>query len=427
MNKEKYGEVETPVCFVEEMLDILPSGLYKDGTKKWLDPGAGKGVFSLSLLRRNINRENLYLVECNPKNIDILKDNLKGCKIIEGDFLKWEIPMQFDVIVGNPPFNSGGLKKVPTNRKRKKKEDGRTIWHLFVRKAISILKPGGYLVMIIPSIWMRPVLHNTSRDKERNGMHEYLRQYDLSNIHCFTNTETNRIFSGQAQTPTCYFMLRKRPARATISLYDKSIERKILFPNRKGALPVYSASIIKKLDKYVKKVGCVEVKKTNMPPRMTSISTKYGGLTPHKNIRTCLLDGNTPCIEVEYSNKELAYSGQAKVIMAHKMYGFPFMDKLGEYGISNRDNYVILDDLEVWYDFLSTKTARYIFESARYRMKYLEREAFGFIPNVVKLEDFPLKNITDETIADYFGFSEKERFVISLCREYKSSTLNKEH
>jgi len=49
----------------------------------------------------------------------------------------------------------------------------------------------------------------------------------------------------------------------------------------------------------------------------------------------------------------------------------------------------------------------------------LEREAFGFIPDVVKLEGFPLKNITDETIADYFGFDEEEREAISKGREYK--------
>jgi len=369
MSKEKYGEVITPESLVERMLDIIPKEMFEKKESKWLDPGAGKGIFSLSLLKRNIKPHNLYLVEYNPKNIDILKDTLKGCKIIEEDFLKWDIPIQFDVIVGNPPFNSGGLKKVPTNRVRKKREDGRTMWHLFVRKAISILKPGGYLVMIIPSIWMRPVTHNTSRDKERNGMHEYLRQYELSQIHCFTNTETNRIFSGQAQTPTCYFLLRKSQPKSTISLYDKSLGCQILFPNRVGALPVHSASIIKKLDPYVKKVGCVKVKKTNMPPRMTSISTKCGGSTPYKNIRTCILDNNTPCIEVEYSNRELAHNGQKKVVLAHKMYGFPYMDKEGEYGISNRDNYVIMEDLEAWIAFLSTKTARYIFESARYRMK----------------------------------------------------------
>ena len=42
-----------------------------------------------------------------------------------------------------------------------------------------------------------------------------------------------------------------------------------------------------------------------------------------------------------------------------------------------------------------------MFEATRYRMKYLERYAFEFIPDITKLEDFP-EEITDETIANYF-------------------------
>ena len=61
------------------------------------------------------------------------------------------------------------------------------------------------------------------------------------------------------------------------------------------------------------------------------------------------------------------------------MYGFPYFDRTGEYGISNRDNYVIInsdytdDDFIKLRDFLSTKTALYLFETTRYRMKYLEK------------------------------------------------------
>ena len=96
--------------------------------------------------------------------------------------------------------------------------------------------------------------------------------------------------------------------------------------------------------------------------------------------------------------------------MAHKMYGFPYIDTEG-LGISNRDNYVILNkdlkELNILRDFFATKTALYLFETTRYRMKYLEKYIFELIPDVTKLPDFPTI-INDETIAEYFEFDKKE-------------------
>ena len=98
--------------------------------------------------------------------------------------------------------------------------------------------------------------------------------------------------------------------------------------------------------------------------------------------------------------------------MAHGMYGFPFLDSKGLYGISNRDKYIIMDksvdDLIRLKKFLSTKLALYIFECFKYRMKYLEKYAFEMIPDITKLEDFP-EEISDKSIIDYFKFTEYEK------------------
>jgi hypothetical protein len=94
------------------------------------------------------------------------------------------------------------------------------------------------------------------------------------------------------------------------------------------------------------------------------------------------------------------------------MYGFPYFDEFGTFGISNRDNYVICnrtkEDIEIMKAFFSTKTALYLFESTRYRMKYLEKYAFELIPDITQFADFP-NTIDDDTIADYFGFDKLER------------------
>ena len=68
---------------------------------------------------------------------------------------------------------------------------------------------------------------------------------------------------------------------------------------------------------------------------------------------------------------------------------FPYYDVSGIYGISNRDNYVILnkipEDFVKLQQFFSTKFALYIFEATRYRMKYLEKYIFLLLPDVSKI------------------------------------------
>ena len=41
-------------------------------------------------------------------------------------------------------------------------------------------------------------------------------------------------------------------------------------------------------------------------------------------------------------------------------------------------------------------------------MKYLEKYIFQLLPDITKLSDFP-HDITDDSIADYFGYTLEER------------------
>jgi hypothetical protein len=50
-------------------------------------------------------------------------------------------------------------------------------------------------------------------------------------------------------------------------------------------------------------------------------------------------------------------------------------------------------------------------------MKYLERYAFEFIPDITNIPDFP-EIINDETISTYFGFDEEDKKIIKNRRSY---------
>ena len=108
------------------------------------------------------------------------------------------------------------------------------------------------------------------------------------------------------------------------------------------------------------------------------------------------------------------------------MYGFPFLDLSGVFGISNRDNYVIYNkskqDLMKLHQFLSTNFIITLFEATRYRMKYLERYIFELLPDITKLNDFP-EDINDKSLCDYFKLNKMERNLINTFNKKKYLTF----
>lgn len=434
-NKRMYGEVKTNFNIIETyFLNMLPQELFKNKNLRWLDPGSGTGNFSISIFKRlmfsledefnNLNeRKNhiienmLYMVEINSENCEILKKIFgEKANIYNSDYLSFYNENKFDVIIGNPPFNSNGFKKVPTNTQVSKLKDGNTIWIEFIRHSFDLLRENGYMSMIIPAIWMKP-------DKAK--VYDLLTSYKILKMKSFTNTQTNRIFNGEAQTPTTIFVLQNIKTDNIINIYDEKDKIIEYHLKKDNPLPIIGISVINKLKRYVEQVGYIDVKKTNLPPKHVHIFEKRKNDSDYQNITTCILNKNEPTIIYNYSFSPCPYYKKSKLVLAHGMYGFPFLDSEGLYGISNRDKYVIMDksvkDLIRLKKFLSTKLALYIFECFKYRMKYLEKYAFEMIPDITKLEDFP-KEISDESIIDYFKFTEYEKENITNLHK-KSYTI----
>ena len=62
--------------------------------------------------------------------------------------------------------------------------------------------------------------------------------------------------------------------------------------------------------------------------------------------------------QINWSDRPCIGYSRVKIILGHKMYGYPLLDLNGEYGISNRDNYIITEynvkELQIIEKFLST-------------------------------------------------------------------------
>jgi len=127
------SDVITPPKVIQSQLDSLPT---LGG--KVLIPGAGIGSYVTALIDRNVKPENIYAIELSPAYFDLgagLFSRL-GVNYIHANFLTWEPEMQFDVIVGNPPFQNGGNSSYYT---------------LFFKKIQSLIAKDGYFSLISPS------------------------------------------------------------------------------------------------------------------------------------------------------------------------------------------------------------------------------------------------------------------------------------
>tara|TARA_B100001094_G_C18193538_1_gene808947 strand:+ start:634 stop:1875 length:1242 start_codon:yes stop_codon:yes gene_type:complete len=403
-NKEMYGEVTTPPILINELFDMLDNEIFSRKNIKWLDPCAGSGVFFKELFKNrltslpNLKNKLFWITEINPSHTKILTENFNDMVTIRNtDFLDFN-ETQFDIIVANPPFQVNGSIKAPT-KKSDKCKDGKEMWSHFVKHAIKLLKDNGILLFITPIIWL----------KRDHKMHDFILKYKIEEMKCYDAGKANKLFKGNCQSPIVLFKLVKTPI--TNKLQNVKVGEMMYKFNVCESIPMKYYNELNNLRTLVEKVGSLKVIKTSMRPgrpKHLKVSNERTGVFFYKNVKTCIIkkknDIISPKLVIEYSNIPCVFSGKPKLILAHKMYGYCYFDKKGEYGISNRDNYVIVDysekDMEILNKFLNLPCIIKLFDATRYRMRYLERYIFDFIPNITSLPDFP-KNITDISIKNY--------------------------
>jgi hypothetical protein len=183
--KAEKGEVFTPVELIEKMLSHLPSSIWKNPELKWLDPANGIGNFPIVAFykldeglkswepnemkrRKHIIENMLFMLEIQSNNSRIARNLFEklcdGCVpniltvdslTMDSDKLKAkDFPEKYDVIIGNPPFNAGGLLK-----------GGGTLWPKFVNKAFELLNIDGYICFVHPPGW-RKFYDTNDRDNQ---------------------------------------------------------------------------------------------------------------------------------------------------------------------------------------------------------------------------------------------------------------------
>lgn len=427
-NKEKYGEVFTPIRLVNAMIDdaltLIGESFFVDKNKVF-EIGAGKGIFYRVLVKeRNMWGGDTYcLNEINEEHRKDLEDLVGSYRdkhsVLIGDFFDvvQEKEGGFDFVWGNLPFHNGGCGGggggggVGSER-------GKTVWPKMVHGAFDyLLNVGGYFFAIIPCIWLK---------EDRAGIYDlFVRKHELCFLKVFDCVEANAMFGYNCQTPICYVMVRKRehvgkPQSQSISfpLYDNgayinfTLQVGNCIPTKHGALFQEAWERVK--DKHEHKQTCFDIvtkvccmKKGVLEQAVVQFHKRnvddVGLLTDYacesaqmykvitgSSVDSVASGGERLILHGVVTTVQGAYQGVPKLILPHKRLPRFFKDYNGDYGCYGRDMYVFLfehenkskvrDKIDALEKHLSSHSVAKMIESGfKIRMNFIEKHVFQYV------------------------------------------------
>jgi hypothetical protein len=114
--------------------------------------------------------------------------------------------VQFDVIVGNPPYQID--------------DSSLNLWPLFVDKSFEILKPNGFLAMVTPATWMRPS-NDIKRSKKEGGSRQIFSDYMQPHQTLIIDCGTAKKYFTVGSTITWY-VIQNTPAHTDTKIIDQT-------------------------------------------------------------------------------------------------------------------------------------------------------------------------------------------------------------
>jgi len=350
--KNKYGEVFTPIELIEEMFDKLPSNIWSNPDLKWLDPANGIGNFPMIAYKKlmdglktwepsetkrskHIIQNMLYMVEINPKNVKISKkifgSNANICcanfltDASDKCFKQFGID-KFDIIMGNPPFQD--------DKSGETAQGGHDIYPNFFIKSFELLNDDGLLTFINPAKWRAP-----NKKGDLKNMWDIFVNNNPIFLKIYGFDETKKIFRGGAVTRIDYYVLNKNSRyNDTLIIDEENKEHRINLRNW-NFLPNYNIDVIKRLltdsDKGISIIYSASQYDKRKP--YMSITKKSPYIYPVLHSHT-IKDG-----DIFYWSKTKDSTGKQfvpmfgipKVILIKGLYPYPYNDYKGEYGMTN--------------------------------------------------------------------------------------------
>ena len=349
--EDRLGRVFTPVSLIQEIYTHLTP--YLRPNLKVYEPGVGDHRFfnhyPLPCTYEGCEIEPMVLMT----NIEPTKSEAKDLSVFEGDFFDQPLG-DYDLILGNPPFRieTTGPSSSPIPHKPKQK----TIWPEMVTRCFKHLKPDGLFAMVLPCIWLKP---------DKAGIYDLFTQHRILVLKCFSCVESNKLFGYKGQTPVCYVLVQKSPPHPNFQIWDQGFIPFTLYPGhciptRRAGLLQYSRSLFQQSLKPIKIATATQTKLVPSPPNGTLYT--YKDHEPY----------GIPDVSGVYH--------VPKVMLLHKSKPFPILDLEGKYGVGGRDKYILTEDPQRMFDFLSQPIVQEILTCFTIRMNFYEKYTFDYIP-----------------------------------------------
>jgi hypothetical protein len=408
--KKQMGEVFTPPLLINDMLNKLETivpDIWSNGRWRFLDPAAGIGNFPALIYarlmvgligefpdvvarKRHILQNMLFMCELNPENAQICSRLFSGCPHIHcGDFLSfdpsvaWSIT-QFDVIVGNPPYNA------PRNGRA----NGNILYPRFIERCAPLLKNGGYQVMVHPGMWRKP----------GNRLHDLMFGRRIHYLEIHTSNE-GRILFGASTRYEWYILQndeREHDSDHSLSVIhfdDGSFLHLSISARGIPFLPNHGLSIIEKVCAKSHEVGAMNVRRG----KTSSIHCIAEPTLAHRypNVNSTNITIGTV---LKFSARVNPDQYAQKVIFANNGNILPRYDS-GYFGTTEQGLTQLVSSREEGINlcrFLQSRVMQYIVGACKWSMFRTEYEMFAYIPFVRE------RFVSDLALYIYFGLTSDE-------------------
>jgi hypothetical protein len=447
--KQENGEVFTPMWIVFEMLDRLDKHYIEENGRsifsvpnlKWFDPASGMGNFPVGVYmrlmvglekeypiaekrKRHIIENMLYMSELNAKNVFICREIFNGDKyeinIHDDDTLKmnesklsekWKTVLKegFDVVLGNPPFNKGGIKSCRGDKTVKGTE---TIWPEFIKNSLNNwLKTDGYLVFINPLSWL----------KKSHSVHTMMLEKRTVWLKLWDDIKSKNMIN--ASIPISLYILKntKNDTNKKTEIISELQNRKLTissneYLNPKYTIPLAFHSIFNKLYAFIEKENCVLEYKTKTV-KSSGVKTKI----PINYTNDDMWGVDTYTLKegvlVKKTTEKHPDMEKRKLIISNKR-GFrgAFIDE-GKLGLTgNHKFYILGENLELIQKMTCFGIIDIICDFTKYGQAFLDNSAFTYIPDLRKLGGIIANDITEDKFYVLIGLTNQE---IEMIRNFK--------
>jgi tRNA1(Val) A37 N6-methylase TrmN6 len=225
------NDICTPMDCVKEMVDKIPNEFWNRKDIKILDSCCGNGNFH-AYISTKTNLKNLYFNEINEKRIKNLKkyfsDNIN---ITIKDFLSFEDKEEYDLVVSNPPYA-----KFDDNNNRLSKNHN--LSRDFLKKALNITKPNGYILFILPNNWMS--------FSDRNVLPNLLSQYQF----IYLDINGAKKWFPKVGSSFTWFLLHKVPNTKSFIVNNNYIindQQIAIIDKNINYIPLYYSNIVRNI------------------------------------------------------------------------------------------------------------------------------------------------------------------------------------